>query len=112
MGEEQLALWEEKDEAACQKWRDTKEKEWESGKLKEKYPDREVFEKWLDQQSLTAKNKSLWKRTRRDFEAPPKLTKDKARELLTKAIETFRVPANREMLEGIIKECEGGDDPN
>merc|ERR1712139_93634 len=66
---EQLALWEEKDEASCQKWRETKEKEWTDGKLKEKYPAREEFDVWLDKQCQAAKNKSLWKRPRRNFEA-------------------------------------------
>jgi FKBP-type peptidyl-prolyl cis-trans isomerase FklB len=121
---EQLALWEEKDEAQCQKWRDAKEKEWEEGKLKDKHPTREGFDTWLAQQSLTARNKSLWKRTRRDYEAeaggggyskasaPPALTKETARALLTKAIDTFKIPTNKEKLEGIIKECEaGGGDP-
>jgi len=111
--EEQLKLWEDKDQAAIQKWIDSKEKDWEEGKLKEKYPTRELFDAWLKTQSTTAKNKSLWKRTRRDFEpkAEP-FTKEKARALLTKAIETFRLPANKEMLLALVKECDEGGDPN
>jgi len=110
---EQLALWSEKDESSCQKWKESKEKSWEDGTLKAKYPTREEFDVWLQAQCTTAKNKSLWKRTRRSFEekapepaGPTKLTKEKARELLTKAIDTFRVPANKTKLEGLIKECE------
>merc|ERR1719492_173099 len=62
--EEQLKLWEEKDEAACQRWRDAKEKDYEGGKLKDKYPTREEFDSWLDKQCKTSKDKSLWKRTK------------------------------------------------
>jgi len=110
---EQLALWEPKDQAAIDKWSEAKEKDWTGGKLKEKYPTREEFDEWLAKQSKSAKDKSLWKRTRRNFEPkavdPTKLTKETARELLTKAIDTFRVPANKSQLEALIKECEGGD---
>ncbi len=47
---EQEALWLEKDEEACQKWRDAKLSQWEGGdaKLKESYPTREDLDKWLD----------------------------------------------------------------
>merc|ERR1712129_261802 len=83
---EQLALWEPKDEASIVKWAE-------------------------------AKDKALWKRTRRNFEekkeeaaGPPKLTKETAREFLTKAIATFRLPANKTQLETLIKECEEGAD--
>eukprot|EP00418_Pyrodinium_bahamense_P076056 CAMPEP_0179064754 /NCGR_PEP_ID=MMETSP0796-20121207/28107_1 /TAXON_ID=73915 /ORGANISM="Pyrodinium bahamense, Strain pbaha01" /LENGTH=330 /DNA_ID=CAMNT_0020761703 /DNA_START=56 /DNA_END=1048 /DNA_ORIENTATION=- len=113
---EQLALWTEKDEASCTAWREAKEKSWQDGKLKETYPTREEFDAWLDKQCLTAKNKSLWKRTRRNFEVekseaagPPKLNKETARALLTKSLETFKQPANKAELEGIVKECEGPD---
>merc|ERR1712187_906474 len=68
--EEQLKLWEEKDEAQITKWVEAKEKEWEEGKLKEKYPTREEFDKWLKVQSKSAKDKSLWKRTRQTYEEP------------------------------------------
>merc|ERR1712050_545450 len=40
---------------------------------------------------------------------PKPLTKELARALLTKALETFKQPANKEKLEGIIKEFEGQD---
>jgi len=110
--EEQLALWEPKDQAAIEKWVETKEKGWAEGKLKETYPTREEFDAWLAKQSKASKDKSLWKRTRRNFEpkapGPPTLTKETAREFLTKAIQTFRVPANRTQLETLIKECEEG----
>ena len=44
---------------------------------------------------------------------PPKLTKVSARAFLTKALETFRVPATRTKLESIIKDCEtGSPDPS
>lgn len=113
---EQLALWTEKDQAAITKWRDEKEKGWESGKLKETYPTREEFDAWLDKQSSNSKNKSLWKRTRTNYEAdtskpagPQKLTKETARALLTAAIGTFQEPANKEKLVGLLKECEGAE---
>merc|ERR1712070_879447 len=63
---EELELWEEKDEAACQKWRDTKANKWEAGdeKLIAEYPSREDLDAWLNKQCLTSKNQSLWKRTR------------------------------------------------
>jgi len=61
---EQLALFTEKDEEAISKWRDVKIKAWEDGgKVKEEHPDRAEFDTWLEKQSLSAKNKSLWKRT-------------------------------------------------
>merc|ERR1711920_1178996 len=66
--EEQLKLWEEKDEASLVKWRDEKEKSYADGPLKEKYPTREEFDAWMDKQCATAKNKSLWKRTRKNYE--------------------------------------------
>merc|ERR1711920_893450 len=66
--EEQLKLWEEKDEASLVSWREAKEKSWTDGPLKEKYPTREEFEEWMQKQCATAKNKSLWKRTRQNFE--------------------------------------------
>ena len=63
---EDLELWLEKDETACQSWRDSRLAKWEGGdaKLKEKHPTREAFDAWLDQQCASSKNKSLWKRTR------------------------------------------------
>lgn len=70
---EQLALWEEKDEASLVSWREAKEKQWEDGSIKEKQKDitnREEFDAWCDKQCAKAKNKSLWKRTRQDFEPP------------------------------------------
>jgi len=113
---EQLEQWQPKDEEACNKWRESKEKSWaENGKVKETHPNREDFQAWLDKQCVTSKNKSLWKRTRKNYEEedepvePPKLTKEKARSLLTKAIDTFKQPANKENLEGIVKECEAMD---
>merc|ERR1711920_1184381 len=61
---EQLALWTEKDEASCTSWREAKEKNWqEGGTLKDQHATREEFDAWLDKQCMTAKNKSLWKRT-------------------------------------------------
>ena len=63
---EELELWEEKDEAACQKWREAKSKKWEDGNvtLAAKYPTREDLDGWLDKQCLSSRNNSLWKRTR------------------------------------------------
>eukprot|EP00440_Ansanella_granifera_P047039 gb/GFBE01050941.1/.p1 GENE.gb/GFBE01050941.1/~~gb/GFBE01050941.1/.p1 ORF type:complete len:341 (+),score=127.52 gb/GFBE01050941.1/:1-1023(+) len=119
---EQLALWTEKDEESCQKWREAKVKSWDEGKLRDVHESKEAFDVWLDKQCLSAKNKSLYKRTRKKEDAgsggyaaaaapaaPPKLTKETARTLLTKALETFKQPANKEQLLGIVKECEGMD---
>eukprot|EP00931_Biecheleriopsis_adriatica_P026929 TRINITY_DN16290_c0_g1_i1.p1 TRINITY_DN16290_c0_g1~~TRINITY_DN16290_c0_g1_i1.p1 ORF type:complete len:271 (-),score=41.11 TRINITY_DN16290_c0_g1_i1:196-1008(-) len=66
--EEQLKLWEKKDEAQITKWVEAKEREWAEGTLKEKYSTREEFEEWLKAQSKKAKDKSLWKRTRKNYE--------------------------------------------
>jgi len=114
---EQLALWLDKDESACQAWRDGKSSAWEGGdeKLKEKYPTRPDIETWLDETCTNSKNKSLWKRTHAAKKpaaapaGPPALTKETARELLTKVLDTVKIPANKEKLEALLKECEGGD---
>jgi FKBP-type peptidyl-prolyl cis-trans isomerase FklB len=65
--EEDLKLWEEKDEAACQKWREAREATWapEDSKLREQHPSKEEFDQWLDKQCKFSKDKSLWKRTRK-----------------------------------------------
>eukprot|EP00286_Rhodomonas_abbreviata_P006592 CAMPEP_0181317994 /NCGR_PEP_ID=MMETSP1101-20121128/16768_1 /TAXON_ID=46948 /ORGANISM="Rhodomonas abbreviata, Strain Caron Lab Isolate" /LENGTH=339 /DNA_ID=CAMNT_0023425431 /DNA_START=24 /DNA_END=1043 /DNA_ORIENTATION=+ len=123
---EQLALWLEKDEAACQKWRDAKASQWEGGdaKLKESYPTRAALDEWLDATCLNSKNKSLWKRTHAKKPAAasgaaagagagrPALTKESARALLTKVLDKVKEPANKEKLEGVVKECEGADPAN
>eukprot|EP00441_Pelagodinium_beii_P024492 CAMPEP_0197660518 /NCGR_PEP_ID=MMETSP1338-20131121/50890_1 /TAXON_ID=43686 ORGANISM="Pelagodinium beii, Strain RCC1491" /NCGR_SAMPLE_ID=MMETSP1338 /ASSEMBLY_ACC=CAM_ASM_000754 /LENGTH=341 /DNA_ID=CAMNT_0043237879 /DNA_START=59 /DNA_END=1084 /DNA_ORIENTATION=+ len=121
---EQLALWTEKDQAACEKWRDAKVKSWEEGKLRDLHESKEAFDAWLDKQCLSSKNKSLWKRTRKKESdddksggyakaetpaGPPQLTKESARSLLTKALETFKQPANKEKLLGILDECKDMD---
>jgi len=110
---EQEALWTEKDKESCQKWRESRVKAWEDGdkKLKDSHPEREAFDVWLDKQCKSAKDKSLWKRTHKRPEPPaapkaPELNVESARALLTKALETFKEPANRATLEGIAKECE------
>merc|ERR1719491_886334 len=101
--EEQLSLWQPRDQEAVDKWKEAKEKSYaEGGRLKEQHPTREAFDAWLDKQGAASKNKSLWKRTRKNYEAeaeaascttgccggaapagppvgPPPLTKDKAR---------------------------------
>jgi len=116
---EEEALWLEKDEAACTTWKESRAKKWEEGdeKLKASYPTREDLDKWLEETCLNSKNKSLWKRTRMaKKKAPtaqgdagaPKLTQEKARDLLTKAMDTFKVQENKEELVAIAKECEKG----
>jgi len=112
---EQLELWLPKDQAAVDAWREARVKKWEDGDaaLKEKYPDRESFDAWLDKQCKSSKDKSLWKRTRAKKPAapakPPALTKESARALLDKALETVKVPANKDKLLGILEECKGDD---
>jgi len=46
---EELALWLEKDQAACKTWSDSKSTAWEGGdeKLKDKYPTRPDLDAWL-----------------------------------------------------------------
>merc|ERR1712048_567880 len=72
--EEQLKLWEEKDEASLKTWRETKEKSYneEGCKLKEQYKTREEFDAWMEKQCKSAKDKSLWKRTRKSYEEEAK----------------------------------------
>jgi len=113
---EQLALWLPKDQAAVDSWRDARTKKYDGGDagLLEKYPTREEFDAWLEKQCKASKDKSLWKRTRKK-EAAPKpagpapLTKETARALLDKVLATFKEPANKDKLLGVIKECEEGD---
>ena len=119
--EEELSLWMEKDEAACQKWREDRSGKWEAGDagLKEKYPTRDALDAWLDATCQNSKNKSLWKRTRlrarhcqeegASQKKPPALTKDTARALLTKILDTVKEQSNKDMLEKLLKECEGAD---
>jgi len=115
---EELELWLEKDEAACQQWKTARSDKWEAGdeKLRASYPTREELDSWLDKQCLSSKNKSLWKRTRAkkttkpatEAALPPTaLTKESARSLLTKALETFKEPSNKERLLALVKETEG-----
>lgn len=118
---EEQALWLEKDESACQKWRESRVTAWDGGdeKLKKAHPEKEAFNEWLDKQCLSSKNKSLWKRTRTATKKasaaanapakPPGLTAETARKLLDKALEAFKVPANKEKLADIVKECEGAE---
>ena len=125
---DELTLWLEKDEAACQSWRQTKSTKWEEGdaKLKESYPTRGELDAWLDKQCKSSKDKSLWKRTRaakkkaaKEAQAPASsskqgvslggpapLTKEGARALLDKALATIKEPANKDELLGIAKECD------
>merc|ERR1719168_306215 len=49
---EQLALWTDKDEESCTKWRDTRVQSWEDGKLRDKYPTREELDAWLEKTCL------------------------------------------------------------
>merc|ERR1712190_201975 len=51
--EEQLKLWEEKDEKSLVDWREAKEKSYAEGLLKEKYPERADFDAWMEKQCST-----------------------------------------------------------
>lgn len=115
--EAELALWLDKDEAACAIWREGRLQKWEEGdeKLKGSYPTREALDAWLDGQCLNSRNKSLWKRTRaakKKAEAPtpppaaPVMTAMFARTLLDKALAAFTVPENKSKLAAIVAECE------
>jgi len=109
---DQLALWTEKDQAAIDKWQEAKNKAWdEGGKVKTDYPEKADFDAWIEKTSLGSKNKSLYKRTRPKKESaapagPPKLTKETARALLTKALDAMKQPDNVKTLKDVIKECE------
>jgi len=123
---EELALWLDKDEAACQTWREGRLKKWEDGdaKLTATYPTREELDAWLDSTCLGSRNKSLWKRTRAAKKkaaaaaaapaapatpaapAAPTLTKETARSLLTEAM--AGLSKEKEKLTAIIKECDAG----
>jgi hypothetical protein len=111
---EELALWLVKDEASCQSWRDDRSAKWEAGdaKLKESYPTREALDTWLTETCTNSKDKSLWKRTRMAKKnegtaktkegtrgaapsEPPKMTKETARALLTKVLDTVKTSANK-----------------
>ncbi|KAH8047742.1 hypothetical protein JL720_16020 [Aureococcus anophagefferens] len=51
------ALWTEKDEADCQKWRDAKVADWDAkGKMLVKYPERGDLDAWLDKQCQKTKD--------------------------------------------------------
>jgi len=115
--EAELALWLDKDEAACTTWREGRLQKWEAGdeKLKSSYPTREALDAWLDGQCLNSRNKSLWKRTRaakKMAEAPtpppaaPAMTPKFARTLLDQALAAFTVPENKSKLTAIVAECE------
>lgn len=58
-----MALWTEKDQAACDKWRVEKEAAWEEGKLKEKYPTKEELDAWTSKTSQGSIDKALALRT-------------------------------------------------
>ena len=124
---EELTLWLPKDEAAVVSWREARTAKWEAGdaKLNESYPTRAEFDAWLDKQSKSSKDKSLWKRTRTAKKkaaaaaaasaapaAPAarapraELTKESARALLDKVLAAFREPANKAELLGIAKKCD------
>ena len=117
---EELALWLEKDEAACSSWRAARLSKWEAGdeKLVGQYATREALDEWLDSTCTNTRNKTLWKRTRAAKKkaaaaadapaapaAPPPLTAESARALLTKALEVFTVPSNKEKLAKAVAEC-------
>mmetsp|Transcript_128396 Transcript_128396/g.411563 ORF Transcript_128396/g.411563 Transcript_128396/m.411563 type:complete len:344 (-) Transcript_128396:63-1094(-) len=121
--EEDLAMLTEKDEEPIKKWRDERTKTYEGGGLRDKYPTREGFDEWLDKACQSSRNKVLWKRSRQHKNAslnpiaeakppansPAGLTKETAQELLTKALDTFKVPENKDKLTKIVEECEGMD---
>jgi len=115
---DELTLWLDKDEAACQTWRDGRLQKWEEGdaKLTATYATREALDGWLDATVLNSRNKSLWKRTRAKKKtevkeapaAPPALTIETARALLTDAMAKLTEEGSKAKLSGIIKECEAG----
>ena len=117
---EEEALWLDKDEAACQSWRAVRAEKWEAGdeKLRASYPTKEALDEWLDKTCQNSKDKALWKRTRTAKKkaatggadaapkAPAALTAETARKLLDSALTTFKEPANKAELLGIVKECD------
>ena len=127
---DELALWLDKDEAACTSWREGRVAKWEGGdeKLKATYPSMEELTAWLDKTCLNSRDKSLWKRTRaakkkaaadalgaeaaaelaagppKAAAEPPKLTAKEARALLTTAMDILK--ANKPRLAQIVAECD------
>jgi hypothetical protein len=54
------SLWTEADQASCDKWAETKSKQWEEGgKLKDKYPERADLDAWIAKQSNKTKTAAL-----------------------------------------------------
>lgn len=107
---EQLALFDDAAEGKVKEWKDSRIKSYEDGNMRDTHPTREGFDAWLDKQCQKSRNKTIAVRVEKAAAAaklPPKLTKEKARALLTKALETFKEPANKEKLTGIVKETEG-----
>jgi len=122
---EEEELWLQKDIDACESWRAGRAAKWEAGDeaLKTSYPTREALDEWMEKTCTGSKNKSLWKRTRTAKKKaaaaaaeggaggaapgkPAALTAETGRSLLDKALSTFKEPANKEELLGIVKECD------
>lgn len=115
--EEEKKLLTEKDSAPVQKWREARIKTYEDGGLRDTHPTREGFDAWLGKQCETSRNKAIWRRTRMSKNAeiddaskpPPQLSLEKGREVLKKALDIIKVPANKDRLTKIVEECESGD---
>ena len=63
---EDLTLWTEKDQSACDQWTEKKVQSYEGGdaKLTARFADRAALDTWTAQQSQKTKDQALWKRTR------------------------------------------------
>ena len=63
---EDLTLWTEKDQTACDQWTEKKVQAFEAGdaKLTARFSDRAALDTWTAQQSQKTKDQALWKRTR------------------------------------------------
>ncbi|KAJ1447096.1 hypothetical protein M885DRAFT_544028 [Pelagophyceae sp. CCMP2097] len=66
-----LGLWTEKDEVACQEWRETKVQKYHEGdeKLVQKFATVPELDAWLDLQCLSTKNQALWIRSKKEKKA-------------------------------------------
>eukprot|EP00656_Telonema_subtile_P006232 TRINITY_DN1285_c0_g2_i1.p1 TRINITY_DN1285_c0_g2~~TRINITY_DN1285_c0_g2_i1.p1 ORF type:complete len:254 (-),score=102.58 TRINITY_DN1285_c0_g2_i1:179-940(-) len=132
MAEIDESFWYEKDEEACQKWRDAKKADWdaEKKKLKEKYPTEEDLNAWLDSTCLKSKVDACTLRTQPqvyfdmelDGEAIGRIVMRLRNDVAPKTCENFRQLCIRDEGEGFVKSifhrvipgfmCQGGDFTN
>lgn len=98
--EDALKLWTEKDEAACEAWRQQKLASWnaEGSTLRDKYPTQDDLDAWMDKQTTSTKDKTLVQRTNPrvyfdveiDGEAAGRIVMQLRKDKVPKTAENFR----------------------